>query len=102
MSTPFTDIEVVVVVPNAGARDELLELRPRLIAEYEAAFAGRFDASLSETPDGEWVDVWRWVDRADAEYALRNREVIPSFARWEQLVELRSLTWAKVLRTSGA
>ncbi|MCZ2849910.1 hypothetical protein [Modestobacter sp. VKM Ac-2978] len=97
MTSQHRDIEVVRVVPRSGARDELLQIRPRLIEEYRAHFGDRFTATLSEAEDGEWVDVWTWADRADAEHALEHQDLIPSFAQWEERVELRSLTWARVI-----
>ena len=93
----FRDIEVVVIRPKPGAETELLAIRVQLLEEYRAAFGDRFDAVLSEETPGRWVDVWSWVSRADAEHALSHRELIPSFSRWEELVELESLTWATVI-----
>ena len=97
MSEAHRDLEVVRVAPKEGAREELLAIRSKLIAEYRAELGDRFTATLSEAEDGEWLDVWTWVDRADAERLLENRDPIPSFAEWESRVELRSLTWAKIL-----
>ncbi len=101
MTVRFCDLEVVIVTPAEGAREELLALRVKILDEYTAAFGDRFEAELSEAENGDWVDVWRWVDRADADHALAHREHIPSFAVWESLVTLRSLTWAKILTAPG-
>lgn len=87
-------IEIVEITPKPGAREELLALRPRIMAEYDAFCGGRYDAMLTEREDGQWIDIWRWVDRADAEAALADIPgIIPSFARWVELVDLKSLTW---------
>lgn len=94
IDTGVTSIEIVELVPRPGARDELLALRPRILEEYDRFCGGRYDAVLTEREDGAWVDVWRWAAREDAEAALADIPgVIPSFARWQELVELRSLTW---------
>ena len=97
MSEAHRDLEVVRVAPLNGMKEELLALRPQMIGEYRALFGDRFSATLSEAEDGEWVDVWSWVDRADAEHALAHPELVPSFVEWGRRVELRSLTWAKIL-----
>ena len=97
MSEAHRDLEVVHVAPLEGKREELLALRPKLIEEYRALFGSRFSATLSEAEDGEWVDVWSWVDRADAERALADPALVPSFVEWGAGVELRSLTWTKII-----
>ena len=97
MSEAHRDLEVVRIAPLAGMQEELLTLRPKLIEEYRVLFGDRFSATLSEAEDGEWVDVWSWVDRADAEHALANLELVPSFVEWGRRVELRSLIWAKII-----
>ncbi|CAG7611999.1 hypothetical protein ACFPZL_01990 [Leucobacter soli] len=90
------DVEIVTLAPKPGARDELLRIRPQILAEYDAFCGGRYDATLTENEDGGWVDVWRWVDRADAEAALDDIPgIIPTFARWAELVDLESLVWVK-------
>jgi hypothetical protein len=72
-------------------------MRSQLVAEYESLFGDRFDATLAEVSESEWIDVWHWVDRADADAVLENRELVPAFARWEALVELHSVTWGLIL-----
>lgn len=92
------DIEIVHLTPHPGTRAELGDIRARLLAEYDRRYAGRYDATLTEAEDGEWVDVWRWYSRADAEEALAHiDEIIPAFREWEERVDLRSLSWSRVV-----
>lgn len=94
IDSSITAIELVELAPRLGARDELLALRPQILREYDGFCGGRYDAVLTEREDGVWIDVWRWIDRADAEAALADLpHIIPSFARWQELVDLRSLIW---------
>ncbi|HWH26299.1 MAG TPA: hypothetical protein VNT53_06615 [Pseudolysinimonas sp.] len=64
--------EVVHIRPtSADAREELLRIRPQMLAEYDVECKGKYSALLHEPEDGSFVDIWTWESHELAEYASR-------------------------------
>jgi hypothetical protein len=69
--------EVVRSRIRAGAEEDMLELRPKMIAAVRNRFPELLDAHLIKMDDGTWMDVVRWTSRDAAERAAGAMSDIP-------------------------
>ncbi len=72
---------------RAGAEEQMLELRPRMIAAVRDRFPDLQDAHLLQLDDGSWLDVVRWGSRESAERAAATMQDIPEAAAMMGLIE---------------
>jgi hypothetical protein len=79
--------EVVRSRVRAGAEEEMLRLRPRMIAAVQERFPDLVDARLIQMDDGSWMDVVRWRSREAAEQAAAAMPEIPEAAAMMGLIE---------------
>jgi hypothetical protein len=79
--------EVVRSRLRAGAEDEMLELRPRMIAAVRERFPELIEARLVQLDDGTWLDLVRWSSREAAEQAAASMAEIPEAAAMAELIE---------------
>lgn len=91
----MTAVELVRLKPKPGAKERLLEIRPTLLEQYRKHYQ-QFEAELTTTEDGSWIDIWTWEDRSFAEEALADTSRFPAFEEWVTLVDLESVTWTEV------
>ncbi len=91
--------EIVRIRPkNAACEQRALEIRDEMVQSYRDQFAGFVSCRLLHTEDsGEWVDLWYWKTKGDAEEALANADRTPLFQEWTTLVDMVSFEWAEVL-----
>jgi hypothetical protein len=86
-----TLVSVVYEVVRSRVRpeleDEMLELRPRMIAALRERFPDLIDARLILMDDGSWMDVVLWRSREAAEQAAASIAEIPEAAAMMSLVE---------------
>ena len=79
--------EVVRSRVRAGCEEEMLALRPTMIAAVRQRFPDLLDARLVRMDDGTWLDVVRWRSRAAAEQAAAAFAEVPEARRMSELVE---------------
>lgn len=79
--------EVVRSRVRAGAEEEMLRLRPRMIAAVRARFPELLDARLVHLDDGSWLDLVRWRSREAAERAASSMSEIPEAAAMMALID---------------
>lgn len=79
--------EVVRSRVRAGAEEEMLRLRPRMIAAVRERFPELLDARLVQLDDGSWLDLVQWSSREAAEQASAAFAEIPEAAAMGALVE---------------
>ena len=72
---------------RAGAEEQMLELRPRMIAAVRERFTDLQDAHLLQLDDGSWLDVVRWGSRESAERAAATMQDIPEAAAMMGFIE---------------
>ena len=72
---------------RAGAEDEMLQLRPRMIAAVRERFPELIDARLVRLDDGSWLDLVAWTSREAAERAAASMPEIPEAAAMAELIE---------------
>jgi Antibiotic biosynthesis monooxygenase len=82
--------EVVRSRVHEGREDEMLALRPAMIAAVRGRFPDLLDARLVRMDDGTWLDVVRWRSRAAAEQAAASFGEVPEARRMSGLVEVLS------------
>jgi len=79
--------EVVRTRVRAGAEEEMLRLRPRMIAAVRERFPELLDARLVQLDDGSWLDLVRWTSREAAERAAAAFPEIPEAVAMGALLE---------------
>ncbi len=79
--------EVVRSRVRAGAEEEMLRLRPRMIAAVRERFPELIDARLVQLDDGSWLDLVQWSSREAAERAAASFAEIPEAAAMGALIE---------------
>lgn len=72
---------------RTGAEDEMLQLRPRMIAAVRERFPELIDARLVRLDDGSWLDLVEWTSREAAERAAASMAEIPEAAAMAELIE---------------
>ena len=72
---------------RTGAEDEMLQLRPRMIAAVRERFPELIDARLIRLDDGSWLDLVAWSSREAAERADASMSEIPETAAMAELIE---------------
>jgi hypothetical protein len=82
--------EVVRSRIRAGAEEEMLQLRPRMIAAVRQRFPELLDARLVQMDDGSWLDIVQWSSREAADRAAASMTEIPEAAAMMGLVEVES------------
>lgn len=84
----MADIYEIVRSRVAEEREEeMLALRPRMIAALRRRFPEFLDAHLVKLDDGAWLDIVRWRSREAAERASAEFEQIPEAQAMAALVE---------------
>ncbi len=79
--------EVVRSRVRAGREEEMLALRPAMIAAVRSRFPDLLDARLVRMDDGTWLDVVRWRSREAAEQAAAAFAEVPEARQMSELVE---------------
>ena len=79
--------EVVRSRVRAGAEEEMLQLRPRMIEAVRSRFPELLDARLVQMDDGSWLDIVQWTSREAAERAAVSIPEVPEAAAMMGLVE---------------
>ncbi len=79
--------EVVRSRVQAGREEEMLALRPAMIAAVKGRFPDLLDAQLVRMDDGTWLDVVRWRSRESAEQATASFGEIPEARQMSALIE---------------
>ena len=79
--------EVVRSRVREGAEDEMLDLRPKMIAAVKERFPQLEEARLIKMDDGSWMDVVRWSSREAAEQAASAMSEIPEARAMMGLIE---------------
>ena len=79
--------EIVRSRVPADLEEEMLALRPRMIAAMKERFPALVDARLLKLDDGTWMDVVRWRSREAAERAAREFGEVPEARAMGALVE---------------
>ena len=79
--------EVVRSRVRAGAEEEMLRLRPRMIAAVRQRFPELLDARLIQLDDGSWLDLVQWGSREAAERAAASMSEIPEAAAMMNLID---------------
>ncbi len=72
---------------RTGAEDEMLRLRPRMIAAVRERFPELIDARLIRLDDGSWLDLVEWSSREAAERAAASMSEIPEAAAMADLID---------------
>ncbi len=72
---------------RAGAEEQMLELRPRMIAAVRDRFPDLQEAHLLQLDDGSWLDLVRWSSREAAERAAASMAEIPEAAAMAELLD---------------
>ena len=67
--------------------EEMLRLRPVMIAAVRRRFPELIDARLVKLDDGSWLDIARWESREAAERAAQAFPEIPEAAAMGELIE---------------
>jgi hypothetical protein len=80
----------VVRIRLRGAADEaaLLQARPGFVEPFRERFPELIEARLIRLGPQLYVDTWRWTSRDAAVRALEQRERMPGYRQWDQLVEI--------------
>ena len=79
--------EVVRSRVRPGVEDEMLQLRPRMIAAVRQRFPELLDARLVQMEDGSWLDLVQWSSRDAAERAAASMPAIPEAAAMMGLLD---------------
>ena len=79
--------EVVRSRVRTGAEEEMLRLRPLMIAAVRDRFPDLLDARLVQMDDGSWLDIVQWRSREAADRAAASVAEIPEAASVMALVE---------------
>ena len=79
--------EIVRSRVRGGREDEMLRLRPAMIAAVRARYPELVDARLVKLDDGTWLDVVRWSSRAAAERAAAAFHEVPEARAMSELIE---------------
>ncbi len=79
--------EVVRSRVRAGAEEEMLRLRPRMIAAVRERFPELLDARLVQLDDGSWLDLVQWSSRQAADQAAAAFADIPEAAAMSAFVD---------------
>ena len=79
--------EIVRSRLRPGAEEEMLRLRPRMIAAVRGRFPELIDARLVKLDDGTWLDMVRWRSREAAERAATAFGEIPEARAMGDLIE---------------
>ena len=85
MTSPIYEIVRSRVRP--GTEEEMLRLRPRMIAAVRRRFPELIDASLVRLDDGTWLDIVRWRSREAAERAATAFGEIPEARAMGDLIQ---------------
>lgn len=90
--------EIVRIRPkSAAAAQRALEIRDDMVQSYRDKFPGFVSCRMLLTEEsGEWVDLWYWTSKEEAEEALASRE-LPLFDEWVTLVDRISFEWAELV-----
>ncbi len=70
-----------------GGEDDMLRLRPPMIAAVRRRFPDLIDARLIKLDDGTWLDIVRWRSRESAEGAAAAFGEIPEARAMGELIE---------------
>ena len=99
MSPHSLTAEIVRIRPKDNASEQrALEIRDDMVQSYRDQFPGFVSCRLLRTEDSnEWVDLWYWKTKGDAEEALANTDRTPLFQEWATLVDMVSFEWAEVV-----
>lgn len=91
--------EIVRIRPKDDASAQrALEIRDDMVQSYRDQFPGFVSCRLLRSEDsGEWLDLWYWKTKADAEDALAHTDRTPLFEEWGTLVDMVQFEWAEVL-----
>ena len=91
--------EVVRIRPkDAGSERRALEIRDEMVKSYRDEWPGFVSCRLLRSEaSGDWVDLWYWRSKGDAEEALANTDRNPLFQEWTTLVEMIQFEWAEVV-----
>src|SRR5215469_8049444 len=91
--------EIVRIKPkDAAAAQRALEIRDDMVQSYRDQFPGFVSCRLLHTEDSdEWVDLWYWRTKGDAEEALASTDRTPLFQEWTTLVDMVQFEWAEVV-----
>ena len=79
--------EVVRGRVRPGAEQDMLRLRPRMIAAVRQRFPELLDARLVQLDDGSWLDLVQWSSREAAERAAAAMPEIPEAAAMMELID---------------
>ncbi len=79
--------EVVRSRVRPGREEEMLALRPAMIAAVRQRFPDLLDARLVRMDDGTWLDIVRWRTRTAAEQAAAAFAEVPEARQMSELVE---------------
>ena len=79
--------EVVRSRVRAGCEQEMLALRPEMVAAVRKRFPDLLEARLVRMDDGTWLDIVRWRSREAAEQAAAAFAEVPEARQMAALVE---------------
>jgi hypothetical protein len=79
--------EIVRSRVRAGREEDMLKLRPAMIAAVRARFPELIEAKLIRLDDGLWLDIIRWSSRQAAEQAAAQFDQIPEARAMGELIE---------------
>lgn len=72
---------------RTGAEDEMLRLRPQMIAAVRERYPELINARLVRLDDGSWLDLVEWSSREAAERAAASMPEIPEAAAMADLID---------------
>ena len=91
--------EIIRIRPkDADSEARALAIRDEMVQSYRDQFPGFVSCRLMRTEEsGEWVDLWYWRAKGNAEEALADTDRTPLFQEWTTLVDMISFEWAEVV-----
>jgi hypothetical protein len=79
--------EIVRSRVRVGREEDMLKLRPAMIAAVRARFPELIEAKLIRLDNGLWLDVIQWGSREAAEQAAAQFDQIPESRAMSELIE---------------